>query len=138
VSLLGLLLTLAIVGALSAAIPLLADRSSGNPDTVTVTPPGRSTSISGSTNAAGSDIAAAEVSACRTNYQAAETALSDYEAEEGSRPTKISEVQALIRDPLSSAFFQITIDPLRPGSLEVATPGHAASDGDANCETAGT
>jgi hypothetical protein len=138
VSLLGLLLTLAIVGALAAAIPLLTDRSSGNPGPILVNPAGGGRSLSGNADAAGRDLTAVAVSACRTNFQAAEAAVSAYEAETGSLPSSISEVQTFIRDPLSSVFFQITIDPLRPGRLQVATRGRAAADGEANCATAGS
>jgi hypothetical protein len=138
VSLVGLLVTLAIVGAMAAAIPLL-ERGS-NPNAVS---PGVSISTgrhpaSGAVAAASNDISAAEVAACRATYEAAETAVSAYQVQTGSLPTSVSQLKAFIRDSLSSASFTITIDPLRPGQLQVATREHVAADGDANCAALGT
>jgi 2-methylcitrate dehydratase PrpD len=138
VSLVGLLVTLAIVGAMAAAIPLLARGSTPN-----AASPGVSISTgrgpaSGAVAAAGNDISAAEVAACRASYEAAEAAVSAYQAQTGSLPTSISQLKAFIRDSLSSPFFNITIDPLRPGQLQVTTRDHVAADGDANCSALGT
>jgi hypothetical protein len=141
VSLLGLIVALAIVGALAAAIPLLTTGSggpSGNTDNpaVTLLPGGHPTS--GKVAAAGSDISAAEVTACRTTYEAVETAVGAYQAETGRPPTSVSQLKTFIRDPLSSPSFTITIDPRRPGQVQVATRGHPAADGEGNCTALGS
>jgi hypothetical protein len=136
VGLIGLLISLALIGALAATIPLLADRTSGLASTPGLTTPAAGQPAGGSAGVAGGDVAAAEAAACETNFQAAEAAVSFYEAQTGSPPTATAEVQALLRDPLSSAFFTITIDPTKPGHLEVATRGHPAADGDSNCTAA--
>jgi hypothetical protein len=102
-----------------------------------LTTPTAGRSAGENTSAAGGDVAAAEAAACESNFEAAEAAVKSYEAETGSPPTAVAEVQALIRDPLSSAFFTITIDPNEPGQLQVATRGHPAVDGDGNCTVSG-
>jgi hypothetical protein len=73
---------------------------------------------------------------CRANFAAAQAAVSLYQAEHGELPVKIGQVQTVVRDPLSTDRFTITIDPLHAGGLEVATPGHPAKDGDSNCDFA--
>jgi len=139
-SLLALIVTLAIVGALAATVPLLtteSNRSNGNSGNPAWTVPGVGRPPSDKVAAAGNDISAAEVTACRTTYEAAETAVSAYQAETGRLPTSISQLKALTPDSVSSPFFTITIDPTWPGQLQVATRGHIAADGDVNCTTAG-
>jgi hypothetical protein len=136
-ALLGVLLTLLILGGLAAGllISLPTTTSSGpnaNPGSASVASlPG------GATPALGNDITAASAVACRANFAAAQTAVGLYHAERGALPTTIGEVQPLLRDPLSTNRFTITIDPSHPGLLEVATPGHPAVDGNANCAYAG-
>jgi len=140
VSLLGLIVTLAIIGSLAAAIPLLARGSSGSdgiPGTSSITPEAIGHSTSGSVAAAGNDISAAEATACRTTYEAVEAAVGVYQAETGILPTSTAQLRGLIPDPLRSPFFTVTIDPRRPGQLQVATPDHAAADGDINCTAVG-
>jgi hypothetical protein len=139
-SLIGLLLTVAIVAGLAAGIPLLVGTGGGR--SVSTLPlgaprglaPGVSVSSQGG---AGSDLATADKAACLTNYEAAESGVAAYEAQTGHSPKSIEQVQALVKDPISSAMFSITIDPRKPGQLEVATRSHAASDGSVNCANIG-
>jgi hypothetical protein len=86
---------------------------------------------------AGNDILAASAAACHANYATATSAVNIYQAEHGTLPTSIAEVQTLLRDPLSTNRFTIAIDPRHPGELQVSTPGHPAADGDTNCGYAG-
>jgi hypothetical protein len=139
-SLIGLLLTVAIVAGLAAGIPLLV--GVGKAQSVSTLskdgPRGVAPAISASSKGgAGSDLAAAAAVACMTNYEAAESAVAAYEAQDGQPPKSIEQVQALVKDPLSSSMFRITIDPNKPGQLQVATPGYAASDGNGNCRNVG-
>jgi hypothetical protein len=85
----------------------------------------------------GNDITAASAATCHANFSAATSAVNIYQAEHGTLPTTIAEVQTLLRDPLSTNRFTITIDPRHPGELQVATPTHRAADGDTNCGYAG-
>ena len=137
-SLVGLLVTLGVIGILAAAIPVLTSGSNGKSGIPNLTIPVTGRTAGGQMSAAGSDIAGAEAVACRATYGAALVAVGTYEAETGSRPTSISQVQPLLRDPLSSAFFTIEIDPRKPGQLQVAAHDHPAAGGDANCAAAGT
>jgi hypothetical protein len=133
----GLLMVLAVVAIAAAGIPLLTRATGGKSTYSQLTVPAIGRTVSGNTSAAGSDVAAAEAVACRTSYAAAQAAVSSYEAETGSRPTSISQVERLVRDPLSTPFFAIGIDPRKPGQLQVATHGHPGVDGNANCAAAG-
>jgi hypothetical protein len=127
---------LLMLGGLAAAVlislPSLPGSSSNATSGTAVLP----TSPSGALAAGGNDITAASAQACRANFAAAQTAVDVYQAERGTPPSSIAEVQSLVRDPLSTAHFAITIDPRRPGQLEVATPDHLATDGDINCQYA--
>lgn len=92
--------------------------------------------VSGS--AGGGAISAAAIAACRTNYAVASQAVDEYEAQHGKLPKRTADVQAYLKDPLSTRQFTITIDSANPGQLEVATRGHLASDGPSNCAFAGS
>jgi hypothetical protein len=134
--LIGLMVTLAMVGAMAGAIPLLTNGSATSSAKSSSRGLNASTASplkSGQVAAAGNDISAAEVAACRTTYQEAQTAVDTYQVEDGALPTSISQLKALIPDPLSSSSFTITIAPGSPGQLQVATPGHPAAEGDVNC-----
>lgn len=124
---------------LAAAIPFLTGTSSSGAGTDLTLPhsPSAGASPGEIVPGVGGVISAAATVACRTNYSAAEAAIQQYEAEFSSVPTKISQVQTLLRDPLSSPAFTITIDPKRPGQLQVGTKSHVAADGSANCAAAG-
>ena len=45
----------------------------------------------------------------------------------------MAELESFVKVALISSAFIITIDPHVPGRLEVATPGHPAQPGNANC-----
>jgi hypothetical protein len=134
--LIGVLLTLLVLGGLAIVVLMALPSATGS---------SKATSGAGATallpgNAApsvGNDITAASAATCHANYAAAKSAIDVYEAEHGTLPTTIAEVQTLLRDPLSTNRFTITIDPRRPGELQVATNAHPAADGDTNCAYAG-
>jgi hypothetical protein len=139
-TLIGLLLAVAIVAGLAAGIPLLLGIGGGRSVTTLPSgaPRGLAPGISASSKAdAGNDLTAAAAAACLTNYKAADSAVAAYEAQTGFPPESIDQVQALVKDPLSSALFTITIDPNKPGQLQVATRSHGASDGNVNCAKIG-
>jgi hypothetical protein len=129
----GILVTLLALGALAVAVlmalpSITSSPSKGDPGSAAIASlPG------GAPPSAGNDISVASTTACHANFAAAKTAVGVYQAETGALPTTIAEVQNLIRDPLSSDRFTITIDPRHPGELQVATPGHPPADGDINC-----
>jgi hypothetical protein len=95
------------------------------------------TTINGSPAKASSDIAQAAEAACQANFQTVQTAVSEYEALHGQAPTSMTALASMVHNPVSTYFYAITIDPHHPGQIEVATPGHAASPGEAGCAHAG-
>jgi hypothetical protein len=128
--LIGLIVAVAILGGLAAAV--LVSRGSdtgarlGGALKPTQTP-------SASPGAAAPDIAAAANATCRADYQAVNTGVSYYQALNGHAPADIAALGSLLKDPVASPRFTITINPQHPGQVEVATPGHPASPGDGNC-----
>lgn len=82
-------------------------------------------------------IALAAVVACRTDYQAVLAAVGYYRAEKGTYPRDLASLRPWFRDPVTSPYFTISLDFATPGVVEVSTPGHPASPGDANCAFAG-
>jgi type II secretory pathway pseudopilin PulG len=81
-------------------------------------------------------ISAAAQQACLADYAAIEQAASAYQIEHGSTPTNMAELQTYLRQPVSASEFTFSIDPARPGQIQVQTKGHPASDGNANCRYA--
>lgn len=79
----------------------------------------------------------ASVAVCRTDFQAASTAVSEYEALNGRPPIAITSIADMLKDPLGNPNFTIEVDPAGTGTVEVATPGHPSSPGDVNCDYAG-
>ena len=73
------------------------------------------------------------VATCRSNYEIAQEAVSAYEAEHGSAPGELSQVQPYVQDRLGGPTFTFTIDPKHPGQIDVATREHPASAGNVNC-----
>jgi hypothetical protein len=131
-SLIGLLVALALLGGL-AAVVLLSQASGakdqGNQST--------GTTINASPNKAAVDIQAAAGVTCRTDYKAVVTAVSEYAALNGKQPTAIGQVAPMMRQPITSTRFVISINPARPGQVEVAAGGHPAASGNCNCAYAG-
>jgi hypothetical protein len=131
--LLGIILTvLALCGLAAVAI------AAANTDTKTV-----SDSISGlpsltlPNRVGGSNIvgAAAEI-ACRTEYATVEQAVSVYQEIDGKPPSSLTQIAQILKDPLTSSHFTISIDLRHPGQVDVATTGHPARGGDSNCSYA--
>jgi len=145
-SLVALVVVLAVLGGMAAIVVSKVGTSNGvNPEQLpALNLPGSlpasttATASKPSSNgvASTSDITAAAAVACRTDYEAVAQAASEYQALYGQRPASMAELQSFLKDPLTSAYFTITIDPHVPGSIEVATPGHPAQAGDSNCEYA--
>ena len=76
---------------------------------------------------------AAAIVACRTDYEAATQAATEYATVYGREPATISQLQSFLKDPLLSTRFTIAVDPDVPGRIEAAASGHPALPGDANC-----
>jgi hypothetical protein len=94
------------------------------------------TTLSPSPAGAAADIGAAAIETCRADYQAVTEAASFYEATNGHPPASVAALSQYLRDPVSSGYFSISVSP-SSGRVEVTTPGHPASPGDANCRYAG-
>lgn len=82
-------------------------------------------------------VSAAAVAACRSGYEAVQTAVDEFEAETGSGPTSLNQLQSLLHGQVVSSGYTISIDRNLAGEIEVSTPGHPASPGNANCSYAG-
>ena len=128
----GLLLVVAILGGL-AAIAIVATNSETSVPSVGTK--GSPTTLASGSSGAASDIQAAAIVACRTNYQAVNEALQAYEAINGHAPTNIAALQGELKDPVTSPDYTFGID--AKGQITVATKSHPASPGDANCAYAG-
>jgi hypothetical protein len=129
--LLGLILALGILGGLSA-MAVVGLSGSTLPDTSELTLPTPAPSDA-SQMSHGSDNNAAAVAACRSDYQAVQSAASVYRVLNGADATRMRDLQSILKDPVTSPYFIISIDPQNPGVIEVATSGHAARPGDGNC-----
>ncbi len=80
---------------------------------------------------------AAAQQACVANYQALESAVSEYQVETGSLPTSVAQLSSSLRGNPSTGQFTLTIDQAHPGQIQVQTPGRGPTDGDGNCRYAG-
>ena len=128
----GLLSALMIVSAIAFAIfALHPGQKSSHAST------GSATTIDASPSHASSDISEAAQAACQADYQAVQSAVSEYEALTGRPPTSMSALASIVRDPVSTYFYDITIDPHHPGQIEVATPGRPSRPGEVGCTSAG-
>jgi len=81
---------------------------------------------------------AAAASVCRVDYDAITHAVEAYTTFNGHPPASMTQLSQYLRDPVTSSQFVISLDPFMVGKIDVATPGHPAAPGDANCEFAGT
>jgi hypothetical protein len=123
----ALILAIALLGGLGAAIPLVIGSTSG-PRTDQELPSQRASAPQG----AASDIQAAATT-CEVDYQAAQTAVETYEAINGRPPASMADLQTVLRGPISSTRFSITINRARPGEIDVAAGGRPPQPGSANC-----
>ena len=84
-----------------------------------------------SPGAAAGDISAAARATCQTDYQAVQQAADAYAAEHGHPPASVSDLSGILRDPVTSPYFTISIGPT--GQVDVAAAGHVAASGAGNC-----
>lgn len=82
-------------------------------------------------------ISAAAVAACRNTYTVVQEAVDEYETQTGTGPTNIDQLRSLLRDPVVTSQYTISIDRRLAGEIDVATPSHPASPGESNCAYAG-
>jgi hypothetical protein len=127
------LIALGILGGLGATA-LVSQASSGSAPARQPTAP---TIINASPRNAATDIQIAAVITCRTDYGAVTAAVSYYEALHGKPPADMVQLAPIMRDPVKSTRFSITINRDNPGQVEVAAGAHNAVPGDANCVYAG-
>lgn len=129
----GVLIALLIMGGMAVAV-LSASGGSGTTNLptlsglTTVAPP-----ADGASPPAGNAISLAQQSACRTNFSAVQQAVAYYESLNGQAPRNMVDLGSILRSPVSTSAYSITIDPHRPGEIDVSTDGHPAMAGDANC-----
>jgi hypothetical protein len=83
------------------------------------------------------DFQGAAAATCQVGYQTAQTAVEEYRAVNGRPPGSMAELQTVLRGPIASTRFTITIDMVHPGQIDVAAGGHAPQPGPANCAYAG-
>jgi hypothetical protein len=125
--LLGLVLILGILGTLGA----VALASTGGS---TKTVPSPSTPAVGSSSSRGAAIVSEAANVvCKAEYAAVSAAVSEYEAANDRPPGSISELGSILKDPGVTSGYRITINPNKPGQVEVASDGHAAQPGDEGC-----
>ena len=93
------------------------------------------TTVSASPGAAAGDIAAAAAAACRASYTAVSAAADYYATLNGHPAPNIQALGSMLKGPVTSTRWSLTISP--SGQVEVATAGHPAAPGDANCSFAG-
>jgi hypothetical protein len=129
----GLLLTVLLLGGL-AAVVMVAMGGSSRDHNLAISP---IQAPSAGQGGAASDIAAAASVACRADYQAVSNAASYYQAMNGKAPATMASLGSFLKDPVTSSRFAITINPARPGQVEVAAGGYSAAPGDGNCAYAG-
>ena len=132
-SLVGLLIALALLGGLAATA--LVFQASGAKEQ------GRQSAATSTVNSspgnAAADIQAAAAVTCRADYEAMVTAVSEYAALNGKQPVDMAQVAPTMRQPISSTRFSITINPTKPGEVEVAAGGHPSVPDEGNCAYAG-
>jgi len=132
VALVAVLVVIAILGGLSVA--LLAVNSSGSSGKGSSSlPPVAGKSIQASPGAAGADISAAAIEACRADVGIVNEAVSEYEAVQGQPPRTMADLSGMLKGLVASSRFTILINSARPGQVEVSTPDHAPAPGDTNC-----
>ena len=129
----GLVGLLAVLVILGLTVGIVLATQGGNPDRLPGSLPVTLIPGSGAVPPAGSLIDQAAVAACREDYLAAQTAVEVYQVEHGTLPTSTAQIKGMLRAPLGSRSFSITIDPHRPGTLQVVAGSHPAVDGEGNC-----
>ena len=134
--LVGLLVAIVILAGMAAAV-LGNQNGSGGDHEGRSSAGGAATTIDSSPVKAASDVSEGAQVACRTNYQAVTEAVAEYQVLHGRAPGDLAALAAMLRDPVTSAYYSITVDPTSPGAVEVATPEHPAAPGDTNCAYAG-
>lgn len=127
-SLISLLIALALLGGLAGVVLTAQLGTSASKPTSQIP---HLPSVGPAPANAGPDIKASAIEACKANYQAANEAEATYEAVNGHPPPNINAIQPMLKDPVNGVGFQITLD--QSGRVLVATAGHPASVGDANC-----
>lgn len=130
--LVGMVVMLLVLGGLGAVVAVSVAGGSGSPlpsipSLTTVPAPGSRSNPPAAISEAG-------VAACNADYAQADQALGVYETQNGRPPTSVSDLRPYLRDALTGQGFTLTIE---SGRIAVATPGHAASSGPANCAFAG-
>ena len=132
-SLVSLLLVVFILGAMGATVVgATKGVGGGGKGTRFVVGPG---STLGATPAAASgDISATATVSCRNDYQEVSEAEDYYATLNGHAAADLVVLAPLLRGVTSSPYFTFSIV---GGQVEVASPSHPATPGDANCDTAG-
>lgn len=127
----GLLVALVVMAGM-AAIVLGVSHNSGGGHSVGSASLG---TLSAAPSAAEGDIAAAARATCRADFDAVQQAADAYTAEDGHPPASMADPSGMLRDPVTSTHFTISVG--AGGRIEVATTGHAAAPGSGNCSYAG-
>ncbi len=78
-------------------------------------------------------ISQANAVVCQSDYAAVVSAVSTYKTINGHDPTSMSDLSSVQSQSVTNAGWTIGLDPNNPGQVTVASPGHPATDGDANC-----
>jgi hypothetical protein len=128
VGLLGVLVGVVILAGLAAAVLASQDGSGGDHQAHS-----SQTTVDASPAKGATYIYAAARETCLTDYAAAVEAASDFVTLEGRQPATMAELESFYKGSLTSGTFTITVNPHVAGQLEVATPGHPAQPGSANC-----
>jgi hypothetical protein len=127
-SAIALLLSLLILGAMAAIVLVATNRLSQDGATTSLSiAPGTTVKATPSADL----LDAAARAACIASYEAVSAARDLYTAVNGHPPASISDLQSMLRDPLSTRGYTITI--ASGGHIAVATPGHPARAGSENC-----
>lgn len=127
----GIVTSIAVLGAVAVAVLLSLG---GNSTTITGGTQG-TTGRNVVTPQGAPSLAAA--AACRTSYEAVQAAVDEFEYDTGTGATNINQLRGFLHDPVATPQYTISIDRSLAGEIDVATPGHPASPGDANCAYAG-
>jgi hypothetical protein len=130
--LIGLVVAMGLLGVVAAVV--LVAQSGGSHDLQGLSP---SSTINGSPANAAGDIHLAAEADCRYAYAGVTAAVADYEVVNGRPPTDMAALRPMLRGPINSSRFVISLNPTRLGQVEVAAPGHPATPGDAACTYAG-
>ena len=78
-------------------------------------------------------ISQANAVVCQSDYAAVVSAVSTFKTINGQDPTSMSDLSSVQSQSVTNTGWTIGLDPNNPGQVTVASPGHPATDGDANC-----